>query len=285
MTAGTKVTIAVIVLFAVVLGVYYSFGGPGAGLTRFDAMPPAEQQDATAAIGTGSAAIPMAPQTAVRRPQPQAGILSNSVQQAAAGDTQSATAARNPFAALATDALRAPPKRQPQPARQQRWVMGSTSQADVPPAPVRDSMAAPRTPAARQSFAEYVVGDGDSMWTIAQEVLGDGTRWSEIAGANPTVDPDRLRIGQKLRVPAAETEVKVRLNRPAEISRRPTAGTTVTAGTYHAIKSGETLSTIAERYYGSAAAWNRIYAANKAIIGSDPDRLVVGRRLLIPAAD
>jgi nucleoid-associated protein YgaU len=42
--------------------------------------------------------------------------------------------------------------------------------------------------------------------------------------------------------------------------------------------------TIAEQFYGDAALWPRIYAANKALIGDDPDALRLGMQLTIPPA-
>jgi nucleoid-associated protein YgaU len=48
---------------------------------------------------------------------------------------------------------------------------------------------------------EYVVREGDSLWIIASRTLGNGARWAEIAKANPGLDADRLRVGQKLRLP------------------------------------------------------------------------------------
>ncbi len=47
----------------------------------------------------------------------------------------------------------------------------------------------------------YVVQDGDSLWSIAQEMLGDGARWPEILAHNPEMSDSRLRPGQELRIP------------------------------------------------------------------------------------
>jgi nucleoid-associated protein YgaU len=51
----------------------------------------------------------------------------------------------------------------------------------------------------------------------------------------------------------------------------------------HTVAAGESLSLIAQKYYGSQADWPRIYQANKAIIGDDPNRIRVGQKLKIPA--
>jgi nucleoid-associated protein YgaU len=47
------------------------------------------------------------------------------------------------------------------------------------------------------------------------------------------------------------------------------------------VASGETLSTIAKRYYGSASRWTEILEANKATL-RDPAALKVGMKLKIP---
>jgi LysM repeat protein len=49
----------------------------------------------------------------------------------------------------------------------------------------------------------------------------------------------------------------------------------------YTVRSGDTLSSIAERYYHVAGDWTWIYAANKAEI-SDPNDIYVGERLTIP---
>ena len=49
MSAGTKVTVAIVVSFVVVLGIYYGFGGPnGLPTGSSEVMPPAEDDPTTA---------------------------------------------------------------------------------------------------------------------------------------------------------------------------------------------------------------------------------------------
>jgi|GEM_PF-717849 len=47
----------------------------------------------------------------------------------------------------------------------------------------------------------YVVRAGDSLSQIAQDQLGGASRWREIVALNPGLDPDRLLVGQSLRLP------------------------------------------------------------------------------------
>lgn len=53
----------------------------------------------------------------------------------------------------------------------------------------------------------YTVKSGDNLWDIAQEKLGDGTRWGEIYDANKAVISDNPRLifaGQDLQMPGAQ---------------------------------------------------------------------------------
>jgi nucleoid-associated protein YgaU len=49
----------------------------------------------------------------------------------------------------------------------------------------------------------------------------------------------------------------------------------------YTVKSGDTLSEIAQREYGNAADWPRIYEANKGEI-KDPDVIYPGQTFIIP---
>lgn len=49
----------------------------------------------------------------------------------------------------------------------------------------------------------YVVKKGDSLREIAAATLGDAARWKDIVAANPGLQPNKLAVGQKLRLPSA----------------------------------------------------------------------------------
>ena len=51
----------------------------------------------------------------------------------------------------------------------------------------------------------------------------------------------------------------------------------------YTVKSGDSLSEIAQREMGDGDRWNELYEANKAAIGDDPDVIQPGTELTIPA--
>jgi len=50
---------------------------------------------------------------------------------------------------------------------------------------------------------------------------------------------------------------------------------------YYEIASGDTLSAIAQKFYGKGSAYPRIFEANKEVI-KDPDKIYVGQKIRIP---
>lgn len=57
-------------------------------------------------------------------------------------------------------------------------------------------------PAVRPSGRTYTVKSGDTLSRIAQSQLGKASRWPEVARLNQLRDPNRIKVGQRLRLPA-----------------------------------------------------------------------------------
>lgn len=124
----------------------------------------------------------------------------------------------------------------------------------------------------------HVVQPGESMWSVAQTYLGDGSRYPEIAAMNPQLvgpKPGFLRTGWVLTVPATAP------------GRTPAAGAASTSHAY-TVQTGDTLSEIAERQLGDASAYPLIAQASRDITQpggahlQDPDRIYTGWTLAIP---
>ena len=117
---------------------------------------------------------------------------------------------------------------------------------------------------------EYIVTDGDNYWTIARDVFGDASRVDELVRLN-TIAPHDLRSGNVITLPERSVAVNPQ---PTPIAARELPGER-----YHTVAEGELLGDLSKQYYGTATKWELIAAANNI---SDPGRIQVGARLLIP---
>jgi nucleoid-associated protein YgaU len=135
----------------------------------------------------------------------------------------------------------------------------------APRASAPASIAPPLATVAKPSLLPHTVTvrPGDSLWKLAQQNLGRGSRWQELLAANPgIVDPMRIAAGTEIVVPAKLTTLK--------------SDVRVT------VKEGDTLSRIAQFTYGRAAAWRCIAHGNPEI--ADVNRIYKGQQLLLPFA-
>lgn len=65
---------------------------------------------------------------------------------------------------------------------------------------------APARPNDRQPPATYTLVPGDSLWKVAQKLLGDGNRWREIQRLNriPDAQLKKLPVGMVIRIPGGD---------------------------------------------------------------------------------
>lgn len=103
----------------------------------------------------------------------------------------------------------------------------------------------------------YVIRAGDTFYQLANRF---GTTVSALVSANPTVNPDRLHIGQNICIPGQPQS-------PPCPERN-----------FYTVQSGDTLYQIAKRYHVPLA---DLIAANP---GIDPDNLRIGQVICIPLA-
>jgi nucleoid-associated protein YgaU len=109
---------------------------------------------------------------------------------------------------------------------------------------------------------------GDSLWRLAQQNLGSGNRWPELAAVNPgIVNPNQIRAGTQLNLPATAASVRR--------SAKSSAANTIE------IHKGDTLWSLAKSNLGRSAAWPCLAAANPSL--SSPNRIFAGQLLVVPA--
>lgn len=134
---------------------------------------------------------------------------------------------------------------------------------------------------AQPKRATYVVRSGDSLERIARRELGDGARWREVAELNGIKNPNLVRVGQKLAMPAGAKVASVAPASQAvkQAVKRPVPGAK-SAGNVYVVAKGDVLSRIAERELGSSKRWREIVELNP---GLKPAKLYVGKKLKMPA--
>jgi LysM repeat protein len=141
------------------------------------------------------------------------------------------------------------------------------SNPPVAPPPVVAPAPAP-APAPEAAGTEYVVVKGDSFAKIARK---NGVSVKAIEAANPGVAPTKLKVGQKLSIPASSGGAAASSSAGAQ----PSTGSSTGEEAY-TVKSGDTLTKIAKSHGTTVKA---IRAENSL----NTDHIKVGQKLKIPA--
>lgn len=148
--------------------------------------------------------------------------------------------------------------------------LGHTNVLTLPPINIPALTPAPVAPDAAPAAAgsEYVVAKGDSFYTIGKN---HGVSIKAISDANPGVDSKKLKVGQKLNIPASASGAAA----TAAPTGAPAVETVATGEKTYTVKSGDTLTRIAK---SQGATVKAIKAANSLTT----DRIKVGQKLKIP---
>jgi len=146
----------------------------------------------------------------------------------------------------------------------------------VPVAPVEEvkpiEEIAPAKPVELKEIAPvttpYTVVKSDTLSTIAAQY---GLRWQDVAGVNPGIKPDALRVGQVIQLPGQVDVAKKKAVKRAPPKPVLPAGPVVT----YKVQKNDSLSVIAYKFGTKVAA---IKAAN----GLTSDRIREGQTLKVP---
>lgn len=101
----------------------------------------------------------------------------------------------------------------------------------------------------------YTVKKGDTLSEIAAKY---GTTYQTLASYNGIANPNKIYAGQVIKIPNGTSS-------------------TSTSTTY-VVKKGDTLSGIAKKF---GTTWQKIYEDNKSVIGSNPNTIYAGQKLII----
>jgi LysM repeat protein len=126
---------------------------------------------------------------------------------------------------------------------------------------------------------EHEVGSGQTLSHIA---VKHGVSQKSIERANPGLDPNKIRVGQKIKVclpgasksSSSDSKSSSSASKPSTPAKSCGSGKVVTS---HEVASGDTLSGIASRYDISI---DTIYAHNSKL-KKDPNSLRIGQEVLI----
>lgn len=130
----------------------------------------------------------------------------------------------------------------------------------------REAAIAPEAPASADGRV-HTVGKDEYLTDISKQYYGSTKHWRTIEKANPGIDPDRLKVGQKLVIPE--------LAGASRGTTQPAAG----EGEY-VVVAGDTFEAIAGKVLGDRKQFKRIAEANP---GVDASRLRIGQKLKLPA--
>lgn len=126
----------------------------------------------------------------------------------------------------------------------------------------------------------YTVRSGDTLWAIAQRLLGDGARYPELAKLNNLKDASSLASGQVLRLPGS---ANLGAPEPA-LDKAPVAATEKPAKApqprTHTVRRGESLWEIAAATLGDGSRYRELATLNHI---ANPSQIVAGQMIKLPA--
>ncbi len=137
-------------------------------------------------------------------------------------------------------------------------------------------------------YMVYTVREGDTWAGLAQRFFHDTRYLSQLHSANEEMDTPLP--GEDILIPVYDLSHDAGIRaplRPAEpvarplVEEPPVEVTSDTATEVYEVVSGDSLSEISEKVYGTATRWKEIFEANRDVLDG-PDWVQVGMKLKIP---
>jgi len=156
-------------------------------------------------------------------------------------------------------------------------VIGAQPMPTSVSAPIVRSGDLVSTPISTLGARTYTIKSGDTLGGIASRELGSASRWTEIQSLNASLNPNNLKVGMSIQLPAGARAVTASASRNETAHAAPVSKPAT--GRSYIVKSGDSLSRIASRELGDAGRWSEIRDLNP---GVNPERLKVGAELAMP---
>ncbi len=158
----------------------------------------------------------------------------------------------------------------------------ATTPPAAPPAP-QDAPAGTSTAGNSAAGARtHVMQRNETFSSIAKAVYGSSRHYIQIEQANPDVNPNAVRPGTVINLPAIDAA-------PAAAGANSSGGAAaadaqVNSASEYRVQAGDSLYKISTKLYGVSTRVDELYEVNRDQIGEDPARVKVGMVLKLPDA-
>jgi len=135
-------------------------------------------------------------------------------------------------------------------------------------------------------FFDHIVAQDEVMQTIARHYFGSIDDWKIIAKANPRVDPRKLKPGMILRIPKDKLNIQGvlagKVVEPGVLETPRLDGSNDDSQIIeYVVQSGDSLSRISQRIYGTSRHAQFIFDSNRDILRTMDD-ISIGQLLKLP---
>ncbi len=133
----------------------------------------------------------------------------------------------------------------------------------------------------QREYITHTIAPGESISKLALKYYGDYKKYHHIANFNNMTDATQVRVGQRILIPEIEGVSIDDLMRISTGSAPPSEHPAAIEGEYtvHQIQPGESLSKVAQKYYGDYKLFHVIADYNGI---ADPTSVKVGQKIKVP---